>query len=319
MTALALPATHDLVATVEQAEAYARGARSEATRTAYAADLADFQRFCRSAGLVQLPATPQTVTLYVTALAQRGAKIATIRRRLVGISIAHKDRGLDSPTAHAVVRAVVKGIANAIGSAPTRKAALTNDLLPATLLAAGETLKGIRDRAIVLLGFSAALRRSEIAALDVRDLRFDRQGLVVTLRRSKTDQEGIGREIGLPFVELEQLCAARAVRRWLDAAGIDAGPVFRAFSAQHALRETPIAGRDVARLLKRLTGRAGLAGDFGGHSLRAGFVTSAAAKGVPEIRIMETTGHKSVAILRGYVRRATVFEGSPLRSIFAAA
>lgn len=309
---------YDLDVAIAQAQDYARRARSDATRIAYSADLRDFERYCRTAGLEALPATPQTVVLYLTALAQRGAKIATIRRRLVGISIAHKDRGLETPTGHAIVRAVVRGIANAHGSAVTRKTALTDDLLPATLLATGDGLKGARDRAIVLLGFAAALRRSEIGALEVRDLRFDRRGLVVTLRRSKTDQAGEGREIGIPFVDVEQLCAARAVRRWLDVAGIVAGPVFRAFDMQRRMLATPIAGRDVARLLQRLTARAGLAGDFSGHSLRAGFVTSAAAKGVPEIRIQDTTGHRSVAILRSYVRRATVFDGSPLTSIFGA-
>lgn len=308
----------ELDVAIAQAEDYARRARSEATRTAYGADLRDFERYCTTAGLLALPATPQTVVLYVTALAQRGAKISTIRRRLVGLSIAHKDRGHDTPTAHAVVRAVVRGIANAHGSAVTRKAALTDDLLPATLLATGDGLKGARDRAIVLLGFSAALRRSEIGALEVRDLRFDQRGLVVTLRRSKTDQVGEGREIGIPFVDVEQLCAVRAVRRWLDVAGIAEGAVFRAFNAQRQMQATPIAGRDVARLLQRLTLRAGLAGDFSGHSLRAGFVTSAAAKGVAESAIMQTSGHRSVAILRSYVRRATVFDGSPLGVIFAA-
>jgi integrase len=142
------------------------------------------------------------------------------------------------------------------------------------LALAGGDLKARRDRAIVPLGFAIAARRSELAALDVADLRFDTRGLVVTIRRSKTDQDGLGAEIGVPYVANEGLCAARAIRAWMDAAAITSGPVFRTFSKTRQLQANRIDGADVARLVKRITGLAGIAGDFAGHSLRAGFVTS---------------------------------------------
>ena len=184
------------------------------------------------------------------------------------------------------------------------------------LLALPDGLKSTRDRALLLLAFACASRRSEIAALDVADLCFDGRGLVVTVRRSKTDQEGEGREIGVPWIENHGLCAASAVREWLRAAKIAEGPVFRSF-ARGVVTANRLDPKDVARIVKRATKAAGLAGDFGGHSLRAGFITTAAAtKGVSEADIQRVSGHRSVAILRGYVRRATVFDDAPLAAIF---
>lgn len=262
-----------------------------------------------------MPADPLTVAMYLAALADRGAKISTMRRRLVAIASAHRDRGHDSPTAHRAVRAVLQGAARSCVRPVTQKSALTRSALPAVLLAAGDGLKGARDRAIVLLGFAAALRRSELSALDVADLRFEANGLILTIRRSKTDQLRHGREIGVPYVAIAGLCAATAVRNWLSCANITSGPVFRSFDPQCRPRENRLGGRDIARLVKRLANRAGLPGDFGAHSLRAGFVTSAAARGVPESAIQEVTGHRSVTVLRGYIRHATVLDRSPLRSV----
>jgi len=310
----ALPETF-LATANARAEDFARNSRSKATRRAYKSDWADFEGWCARHHFDALPASPHTLTLYLSDQADRH-KIATIRRRLVAISDAHRQRGLDTPTSHPVVRAVVRGIANVIGSAQSKKAALTDDLLRGALLEAGDGLKAMRDRAILLLGFAAALRRSEIAALTIEDLRFEREGVVLRIRRSKTDQAGEGEEIGVPSVDVASLCPVRALRAWIDAAGISGGPVFRSFTMRGVLQARAIAGADVARLVQRVTRKAAIAGDFGAHSLRAGFVTSAARKGVSEVAIQGVTRHRSVAILRGYVRRATVFEGAPLRSIF---
>jgi integrase len=201
-------------------------------------------------------------------------------------------------------------------SAQRRMDPLTSDRLRDAALAIGPGLKGQRDRAILLLAFACASRQSEIAGLDVADLRFDRRGLVVTIRRSKTDQEGEGREIGVPFVANRGLCAATAVREWLKAAAIIDGPVFRTFAGTKRLSANRIDPDDVARLVKRLTAAAGIVGTFAGHSLRAGFITTAAAtKGISEADIQRVSGHRSVAILRDYVRRANVFEDAPLSVI----
>lgn len=181
----------------------------------------------------------------------------------------------------------------------------------------GDDLKGKRDRAIVLLGFAAALRRSELAALCVDDLRFEKRGLIVTIRRSKTDQEARGTEIAVPYVVHKTLCAVRAVKAWLEACGITAGPAFRSFTLQREMLPTPINGRDVANLVKRLAAKAQLDGDFSGHSLRAGFATSAAASKASLDAIARTTRHKPLSVLMSYVRPAQAFDDVALTTMIA--
>ncbi len=274
-----------------------------------------FEAWCQGGGMSPLPATPQTVVLYATQLAER-AKLATIRHHLVAIAFAHRERGLPSPAGREIVRRVVRGIARTIGSAQVRKSAVTLEALRAMLLEIrGDGLKAKRDRAIVLLGFSAALRRSELAALTVNDLRFCKEGLCVTIRRSKTDQTGEGAEIAVPLVANRSLCAVRAVRAWLEAASITEGPLFRTFTLQRGITDRAIGGRDVANLVKALAGRARIEGDFSGHSLRAGFVTSAAQAKVSLDSIARTTRHKSLAVLMTYVRPAQAFDDVALSAI----
>jgi integrase len=307
----------------EAAKAYGRAAKSGRTRVEYARDWAHFAAWCAERGLPFLPASPPVVARYVGTLGA-SLKIASIRRRVVAISQHHKERGFDSPTAHKLVREVVSGIARTHGSAQTRKAAITTDILGTLLKALDrQTLRGQRDRAILLLGFSGAFRRSELAALDLADLAFDDRGLVVTVRHSKTDQEGQGRQVGVPFVRSNaERCPVTAVREWLRVAESGEGAVFRTFALPRGrhdrferLQKTRMDGRDIARVVQRAITLAGVEGDFGGHSLRAGFVTAAAQKKVPEVDIMRVTGHRSSAVLRGYVRRATLFEDAPLTTI----
>jgi integrase len=237
---------------------------------------------------------------------------------IVAISQNHKERGLESPTAHEIVQRVVRGIARTNGSAQRKKAAFTLDHLRAMLLEIrGEGLKAKRDRAIVLLGFSAALRRSELAAIDVGDVTFCKEGLRLIIGRSKTDQTGEGAEIAVPFVPNRSLCAVRAVKAWLDASGIDAGPIFRTFSLRRELTDRAIDGRDVANLVQKLAQRAHLEGDFAAHSLRAGFVTVAARAKVSLDAIARTTRHKSLTVLMGYVRPAQAFDDVALTSMIA--
>lgn len=328
MSALVLKTTNlaTVEQMVEQAKDFAHASKATATRRAYASDLSHFAAFCASINQPALPATPQTVALYITTLAEKFA-VATIKRRAVAIARQHKEYGaavaaygekIANPVADEHVRAVLSGIVRTKGTAQRKKDALTSDPLRDALLTIDtSTLKGKRDKAILLLAFACASRRSELAALNVEDLRFEKSGLVVTIRRSKTDQSGAGREIGVPFVMNEGLCAAKAVKVWLTAAGITEGAAFRTFSFAGELKENRIDGKDVARLVKRVAQKAGLNGDFAAHSLRAGFITTAAGtKGVSEVDIQRVSGHRSVAVLRGYVRRANVFESAPLSAIF---
>jgi len=315
LAALADLAALSLDELVAQARTYAENAQSENTRRAYASDLRDFDSFCVARGESSFPTTPQTIALYVTHLAAT-AKVSTIRRHLAAISVRHRRVSLESPCSHRIVRDVLSGISRDKGTAPRRVDALTLDVLTPLLLAIGtDDLAAKRDRAIVLLGFAGALRRSEIASLRVEDLQFSKRGLLVRIVRSKTDQFGEGQEIAVPFVENETLCAVRAVRSWLDATSIATGPLFRSLTPHRSVQDAPITGRDVANLIQRLATRARLSGDFSGHSLRAGFATSAAQAKVPLDVIMRTTRHRSLSVLQGYIRRADAFEAPALSTI----
>jgi integrase len=314
---VAASAENSLALVVDRARDYAEAAHAEGTRLAYRVGWNDFTAYCRQHGFDALPASPQTVALYVTTCADR-LKLATIRKYLAAIADKYRESGLDSPTSHEMVRRIVRGIARTNGSSQARKSAVTLDRLRAMLLEVrGDDLKAKRDRALVLLGFAAALRRSELAALRVEDLRFEKLGIIVTIRRSKTDQEAKGVEIAVPYVASRSLCAARAVKAWLDGSGLTAGPLFRSFTLQRQMLETPIGGRDVANLVKKLTSKARLEGDFSGHSLRAGFATSAAASKVSLDAIARTTRHKSLSVLMGYVRPAQAFDDVALTTMIA--
>jgi integrase len=327
---------------VERAKRYARTSKADATRAAYAADLRDFAAYCAEHGEASLPASPQTVALYFSDLAStksvlknpRGrsgekveASVSTIKRRMVAIAQAHKIAGHSNPVADPHVREIVQGIKRNKGSKQRKKTALTGNLLPEALRTIdadgiAPTLKGKRDRAILLLTFATACRRSEIAALNVEDLRFEKAGLVVTIRRSKVDQTGEGREIGVPFLGDEQFCSVTAVKVWLEASGIKGGatqgvPLFRTFNGGKKLTANRIDPIDVARLVKRVTGKAGIDGDFGAHSLRAGFITTTAStKGVNEHDIRRVSGHRGNGeTFRGYIRKANILKDCPLSAV----
>lgn len=301
---------------VDQARQYAEQAKAPNTLRAYRADLAHFSAWCRSVGEPELPATPATVAVYVARLAE-DRKTSTIQRRLVAISQVHKAMGLESPTAHPAVRAVLKGVLRSKGSAPSQKAALGTAELRALLARTPATLIGVRDRAVLLLGFAAALRRAEIVALDVADVSLiPEQGLIVHVRRSKTDGEGRGTEIAVPHGKRPETCPVLAVRSWLQKTTLTEGPLFRPIRKGSKPTDQRLSDRAVARVVQRYAHEAGLnPGLYGGHSLRAGFVTAAAALDVAEHLIQEVTGHKSIQVLRGYVRKGAMFNRCPLREM----
>ena len=309
-------ASHDnLDLTIDRARDFVDAAHSAATRRAYASDWRDFEAYCRAHVLPALPASPQTLVLYLSDLAQR-AKLATIKRRLAAIAKTHRERGLECSSSHDMVRQVVRGISRTLGAAQAKKTAISVDGLRAMLLEVrGDDLKAKRDRAILLLGLGAALRRSELATLTVDDLLLCKQGVRVRIRRSKTDQTGRGVEVAVPIVANATLCPVRAVRAWLEASGITDGPVFRSFTLGRKLTDHAITGAAVAELVQSLARKAHLQGDFGGHSLRAGFVTSAAAAKASLDSIARTTRHKSIAVLLGYVRPAQAFDDVALGAV----
>lgn len=286
---------------------YLDAAQAEATRAGYRSDLAHFTTWCEARSLGSLPAEPATVARYLADLAQDGYAVATLERRLAAISQAHQARDLDTPTRSLAVRKVFAGIRRRHGAAQHGKAPLLPDDLVLMIAELDESPTGLRDKALLLLGFAGAFRRSELVGLDVADLQLRRDGLVVTLRRSKTDQEGQGIVKGIPRGKKGR-CPVRAVEAWLAAASISEGPMFRPIDRHGNVRPQRLADYHVARLVKRLAEACGLdPAAYAGHSLRAGLVTAAAQAGAEERDIMRQTGHKSERTLRKYIREANLF------------
>jgi len=295
---------HVLAAVHEQARTYAQGAKAPNTRHAYRADWADFTAWCRVHGRAPLPASPETVALYLTARAAT-RKTATLTRRLSAISQAHQVAGHPSPTTDQSVRAVAAGIRRAKGIAPHGKAPAVTAEVRAMVAALPDTLMGRRDRALLLLGFAGAFRRSELVALDGEDVVERPEGLAVTIRFSKTDQDGVGRTLGIPYGSHYESCPVRA---WRDAAGIAMGPLFQAVDRHDNLLPGRLSDQDVARAVKRAARAAGLdATLYAGHSLRAGLATAASAAGVSARALRAQTGHKSLPPVRRYIRGGSLF------------
>jgi site-specific recombinase XerD len=301
----ALPAA--LRPELEEAAAYARAEKSEATRRAYRSDFELFRSWCETRRVPALPAAPETVAAFLAAEATRGVKPSTIGRRLAAIRYAHKLAGHEPPTNSEAVKATLRGIRRTAGSAPARKAPATADKIVAMVDKVDTDIKGLRDRALLLLGFAGAFRRSELVALDIADLEFCNNGLRVTIRRSKTDQEGLGATIAI--VSGSTACPVKAVRVWIETTGLRDGPLFRPVTRTGKVSNLRLSGRAVAELVKSYARRAGLnAAVFSGHSLRSGFLTSAAAHGASIFKMMDVSRHKSIDTLRGYVRDAEMFQ-----------
>jgi site-specific recombinase XerD len=275
---------------------------------AYAADWRDFTAWCSGRGRQALPATDETVALYLADLAGRGAKASTLARRLVAISQAHKTVDLPSPTTSSVVRRVHAGIRRAHGTAQLGKApALVGDIRK-MVQAQPDSLRGLRDRALLLLGFAGAFRRSELVGLNVEDLELSRIGLVVTLRHSKTDQEARGRRVGVPYGSSEATCPVRSIQAWLQAAYIEHGSIFRPIDRFGRVQAGRLSDKAVARLVKQHAEAIGLDPTrYAGHSLRAGLATSAAAAGASDRTIMRQTGHRSSEMVSRYIREGSLF------------
>jgi site-specific recombinase XerD len=297
---------------LERAERYAASALAPATRRAYECDWRLFATWCAERGLQAIPAEPATVAAFVAAEAARGFRAVTIGRRAAAIAAAHRAQDHPNPCDSGAVAAVMSGIRREHGTKPLRRAApLELDPL-ARLIEPIDTatLAGQRDRALLLLGFAAALRRSELVALDVEDLEFDTaRGLVLTIGKSKTDQERAGAQVGVPYARARHRCAVRALQAWLHAAGIHRGPVFRRMRRGDTLTEQRLTDQSVALIVKRRAQTAGVRPEkLSGHSLRAGYATAAASAGVEERKIANVTRHKNLPVLRGYIRAATAFD-----------
>ena len=287
--------------------AYLEAAAASNTRKAYKSDWKDFSAWCERAGKAALPAEPIDVATYLAQLADRGIKATTIQRRIASIRAAHLAAGLEPPTNAEGVKATMRGIRRSKGTRPVKKKAVTDDVLAGLLGFFPATLCGTRDRAMVLLGFAAALRRSELAALEVADIERRPKGILLHLRRSKTDQEGKGAVIPVP--RGKALRPVAALEAWLDAAGITEGPIFRSIDRHGNVGAEAISDHAVAEIIKKVCRAAGLdAGAFSGHSLRSGFITSSLDRGEDYFKVMGISRHKKVDTLREYDRRESDFD-----------
>lgn len=294
---------------------YMSSAKAKNTLNAYKKDWQDFCQFCEATGLQSLPADPKTVINYLTIQAENH-KVSTLERRIASISQAHQAAGFPTPTSTMQVRALMQGIRRTKGAAQTGKAPAVTSDIKAMVKSLPKNLLGNRDRALLLVGFAGGFRRSERVSLDVEDLEFRWEGLVITLRKSKTDQEGQGRRVAIPFGSNYETCPVRSLQFWLELSGTTMGPVFKSINRHGNLQESRLCDKTVSLVVKRCAEAAGLdSNKYSGHSLRAGLATSAAAAGVSERAIMSQTGHRSVNMVRRYIREGNLFNDNAAASI----
>lgn len=297
---------------IAAARSYRAQAKAANTIRAYTSDWAQFEGWCWERHLEPLPARPEAVATYLASLAMAGRADSTIGRHLAAIGWKHRQDGLVAPTVRdekMVIADTLAGIRREQRTRPSaRKAALTAGELAAMIAAAdGEGTRSIRDRAILALGLVAALRRSELVSLGWRDVELVDKGLNLTLRHSKTDQEGEGQVIAVPSGKT--LKPVERHKAWFAVRGSNPGPLFYQIDPQGRLTDRPMSDRSIARLIQKYAGRIGLDPEtVAGHSLRAGFLTEASRTGATIAKMQEVSRHKKVDVLLGYVRSAELFD-----------
>jgi integrase len=295
----------------------ARQAKAPSTWRVYRSDWSAFQRWCAEVELVPLPAAPSTVALYLAAEAQAGKAPSTLNRRLAAIRLVHLGSKHRSPHDAPEVATVLEGVRRSWKRAPRQKTpAVDADLKRLVDAVTPQTRRGFRDRALLLLGFAGALRRSELVALDVDDLQTVDEGLRIRIASSKTDQTGHGQSIAVPRVPDSPWCPVAAVQAWLAVAGLDSGPVFRRMQRGDAVGRDRLTAQSVALVIKELAARCGLdPANYAGHSLRSGFLTSAARARASIFKMADQSRHKSLDVLRAYVRDSERFEDHALQGL----
>jgi integrase len=314
-TLIARTETHGFL-TMETSD-YIASALADGTQKLYAARWKLFVAWCEEQNHIPLPADPAVVANYLAELAHQKMTVSTIAGHRLAIATAHQVAGVTPPPTQAeVVRLTMKGIRRKLGVRPQPKTALLTQNVREMIRALPPTLIGTRDRALLLLGFAGAMRRSEIVALNVDDVGFHPEGLRVLIRRSKEDQEGEGQTIGIPYGSHPETCPVRALQEWLNAAHIIEGSLFRPVAKGGRLQPTRLSDRAVAEVVKRSAKRVGIDPEtVSGHSLRSGFATTAAKCRVPERDIMRQTRHKSLEMVRRYNQEGELFVDNPAASI----
>jgi site-specific recombinase XerD len=297
-----------------------QNSKANNTVRAYKSDFKDFGLFCAQNGFKSLPTEPKILSLYLTYLSTKNVKMSTLKRRLVSIGVIHKLKGHYLDTKHPSIIENIMGIKRRKGSIQNgKKPLLINNLkliINVIDQEKNEKIKKLRDRSIILIGFSGGFRRNEIVSLNYEDLDFVEEGLKINLRRSKTDQFGEGSVKGLPFFKNSQYCPVVSVRKWIEISKINSGPLFRRFIKGSKLSDKRLSDQTVALLIKDYLKIAGIESrNYSGHSLRSGFATSAAESGAEERSIMAMTGHKSTEMVRRYIKEANLFKNNALNKI----
>jgi|TARA_B110000438_G_scaffold257378_1_gene265423 site-specific recombinase XerD len=297
-----------------------QSSKSKNTIKAYKSDFNDFAFFCSQKGLKSLPSEPKIVSLYLTYLSTKDAKISTIKRRLVSIGVIHRLKGLYLDTKHPAIIENVMGIKRRKGNIQkAKKPLLINDLksiIEVIDQLNKEEIKKLRDRTLILIGFSGGFRRNELVSLNHDDLDFVSEGVKIIIRRSKTDQYGEGSIKAIPHFDSSKYCPVISLKKWINVSKISSGPLFRRFIKGSKLSEDRLTDQSVALIIKEYLDLAGIdSKNYSGHSLRSGFATSAAESGAEERSIMTMTGHKSTEMVRRYIKEANLFKNNALNKI----
>ena len=310
----------DINALKEETSLNLKSSKAHNTIRAYNSDFRDFELFCIQNSLKSLPTKPEIISLYLTHLSTKNAKISTIQRRLVSIKMIHKFKGHYLDTKNPSIIENIMGIkrrkgSNQIGKKPIKINNLKK-IINVIDEQKNEEIKKLRDRSIILVGFSGGFRRNEIVSLDYDDLDFLPEGLKINLKRSKTDQFGEGFVKGLPYFDNHQYCPVLSLKKWIEISKINKGPLFRRFTKGSNLSENRLTDQTVALLIKKYLQLTGIdSKNYSGHSLRSGFATSAAESGAEERSIMAMTGHKSTEMVRRYIKEANLFKNNALNKI----
>ena len=310
----------DIKALKEETLLNLKSSKAKNTIRAYKSDFHDFGFFCAKNNFRSLPTEPKIISLYLTYLSSKNIKISTLKRRLVSIGVIHKLKGHYLDTKHPTIIENIMGIKRRRGSIQkSKKPILINNLKQIINVIdqqKKEEIKKLRDRSIILTGFSGGFRRNEIVSLDHDDLDFVSEGLKINVKRSKTDQFGEGSVKGIPYFDNVQYCPVVSIKKWIKISNIKTGPLFRRFTKGSNLSESRLTDQAVALLIKKYLQLAGIdSKNYSGHSLRSGFATSAAESGAEERTIMAMTGHKSPEMVRRYIKTANLFKNNALNKI----
>ena len=310
----------DIKALQEETLLNLQSSKANNTLRAYKSDFNDFGIFCAQNGFTSLPSEPKVVSLYLTHLSTKDAKMSTLKRRLVSIGVIHKLKGHYLDTKHPAIIENIMGIKRRKGSIQKAKKPILISNLKLIIDVIDQQkkadIKKLRDRSIILIGFSGGFRRNEIVSLDYDDLDFVTEGLKINIKRSKTDQFGKGFTKALPYFDNSKYCPVVSLKNWIEISSITSGPVFRRFVKGSKLSEKRLTDQTVALLIKEYLNMTGIdSKNYSGHSLRSGFATSAAESGAEERSIMAMTGHKSTEMVRRYIKEANLFKNNALSKI----